>query len=88
MEKFLASESLTMKSKGGVPKGTVNNPKGVNQYAVGKGTGEKDARVMVVLSNQDKLLLKEAAQEQGKSLSSWILEVALEAVGERELCRH
>ena len=76
------------KSKGGVPKGTVNNPKGTNQYAAGKGEGQKDARVMVVLSPQDKLILKEAAQEQGMSLSSWLLEVALEAVGERELCRH
>jgi hypothetical protein len=67
------------KGKGGVPKGTVNNPKGINQYASGKGEGQKNARVMVVLSTQDKLLLKEAAQKQGMSLSSWLLEVALEA---------
>ena len=67
------------KGKGGVPKGTVNNPRGVNQYAPGKGQGQKDARVMVVLSSQDKLRLKEAAQKKGMSLSSWLLEVALEA---------
>jgi hypothetical protein len=75
------------KGKGGVPKGTVNNPKGANQYASGKGEGQKDARVMVVLSPQDKLRLKEAAQKQGMSLSSWLLSVALEAAGEGELCR-
>ncbi len=67
------------KGKPGVPKGTVNNPKGSNQYASGKGQGQKDARVMVVLSPQDKLLLKEAAQKKGMSLSSWVLEAALEA---------
>jgi predicted DNA binding CopG/RHH family protein len=67
------------KGKGGVPKGTVNNPRGANQYAPGKGQGQKDARVMVVLSSQDKLRLKEAAQKKGMSLSSWLLEVALEA---------
>jgi len=67
------------KGKGGVPLGTVNNPRGVNQYAPGKGQGQKDARVMVVLSSQDKLRLKEAAQKKGMSLSSWLLEVALEA---------
>lgn len=74
------------KSKGGVPKGTVNNPKGTNQYAAGKGEGQKEARVMVVLSPQDKFRLKEAAQKQGMSLSSWLLSVALEAADERELC--
>jgi predicted HicB family RNase H-like nuclease len=67
------------KGKPGVPKGTVNNPKGSNQYAAGKGEGQKEARVMVVLSPQDKLRLKEAAQKQGMSLSSWLLSVALEA---------
>jgi hypothetical protein len=67
------------KGKGGVPKGTVNNPKGANQYAAGRGEGQKEARVMVVLSPQDKFLLKEAAQKQGMSLSSWLLSVALEA---------
>jgi hypothetical protein len=67
------------KGKGGVPKGTVNNPRGTNQYATGKGQGQKDARVMVVLSPQDKLLLKEAAKKQGMSLSNWLLEVGLEA---------
>jgi predicted HicB family RNase H-like nuclease len=65
--------------KPGAPPGTVNNPKGTNQYASGKGEGQKDARLMVVLSHQDKLRLKEAAKRQGMSLSSWILEVALEA---------
>ncbi len=63
----------------GVPKGTVNNPKGANQYAAGKGQGQKDSRILLVLSAQDKCLLKEAAQKKGMSLSSWIVEAALEA---------
>ena len=74
------------KGKGGVPKGTVNNPKGSNQYAAGKGEGQKEVRVEIALSVADKLRLKEAAQKQGMSLSSWLLSVALEAADERELC--
>ena len=65
--------------KRGVHKGTVNNPKGANQYANGKGGGDKDERLMVVLSKEDKLLIKEAAKKKGMSLSSWVLEAALEA---------
>jgi hypothetical protein len=67
------------KSKGGVPKGTINNPKGANQYAKGKGQGQKNARLEIVLPAADKLRLKEAAQKKGMSLSSWMLQVALEA---------
>jgi hypothetical protein len=67
------------KGKPGVPKGTVNNPKGANQYATGKGEGQKDARLEIVLPVADKFLLKEAAQKQGMSLSSWLLSVAKEA---------
>lgn len=67
------------KDKGGVPKGTVNNPRGANQYAPGKGQGQKDARLEIVLPAADKLRLKEVAQKKGMSLSSWLLEVALEA---------
>ena len=63
----------------GVPKGTVNNPKGANQYAAGRGGGQKDTRIQLLLSADDKNLLKEVAQTKGMSLSSWILEVALEA---------
>ena len=63
----------------GVPKGTVNNPLGANQYAAGKGKGQKDSRVEIVLSASEKRLLKEVAQKKGMSLSSWILKVVLEA---------
>ena len=65
--------------KRGVPKGIVNNPKGSNQYALGKGQGDKDARLQLVLSAADKRILKEAAQKQGMSLSSWLVAVAKEA---------
>jgi hypothetical protein len=63
----------------GVPVGTINNPKGKNQYASGKGQGEKDARLQIVLTATDKRILKEAAQKQGMSLSSWLVELAKEA---------
>lgn len=63
----------------GVSKGTINNPKGKNQYALGKGQGEKKARLQIVLTATDKHILKEAAQKQGMSLSSWLVEVAKEA---------
>ena len=66
--------------KRGVKKGTVNNPKGANQYATGKGQGEKNSRIMLVLSAEDKQTLREAAQKEGMSLSSWIVEAALKAV--------
>lgn len=66
--------------KRGVPKGTVNNPKGANQYAAARGAGEKGDRVELRLSTEDKRLLKEAAQKNGMSLSSWILSVVLDAV--------
>jgi predicted HicB family RNase H-like nuclease len=66
-------------SKQGVPKKIVRNPLGVNQYAPGKGKGEKDSRVELRLSAADKRCLKEAAQKKGMSLSSWILEVVIEA---------
>ena len=65
--------------KRGVSSGTINNPKGANQYASGKGQGYKDTRVQILLSAQDKSLLKEAANKKGMSLSSWLLEVAREA---------
>ncbi len=65
--------------KRGVPKGTVNNPKGVNQYAPGKGKGDKGSRVELRLSASDKSLFKEVAQKKGVSLSCWMLEVLLEA---------
>ena len=65
--------------KRGVPKGTVNNPKGINQFSSGKLKKEKDARLEIVLPLADKILLKETAQKKGMSLSSWLLEVAKEA---------
>ncbi len=67
------------KGKGGVPKGTVNNPLGANQYAAGKGYGEKNSALYLRVSESDKRRLKEAAQKKGMSLSSWLLELALEA---------
>ena len=70
--------------KRGVPKGTVNNPKGANQYVSGKGQGEKDARLQLVLSAADKRILKEVAQKKGISLSSWLVELALEAVSKEK----
>jgi predicted HicB family RNase H-like nuclease len=66
--------------KRGVPKGTVHNPMGANQYAAAKGAGEKGDRVELRLSSEDKELLREAAQKNGMSLSSWILSVVLDAV--------
>lgn len=65
--------------KRGVPKGTVNNPTGINQYAAGKDQGEKAARMELRLSPQDKHLIQQAAQKQGMSLSSWVLSVVLDA---------
>jgi integrase/recombinase XerD len=52
---------------------------GTNQYAVGKGQGEKDSQLTVRISSEDKQLLKEAAQKQGMTLSNWLLSVAIEA---------
>jgi predicted DNA binding CopG/RHH family protein len=66
-------------SKGGVTKGTVNNPRGANQYAKGKGQGEKDSRLYLRISEEDKQLLKEAAQKEGMTLSNWLLSVVIEA---------
>jgi hypothetical protein len=63
----------------GVSKGTVNNPKGANQYVSEKGQGQKDHRIQLLLSAQDKGILKEAAEKNGMSLSSWLLNLALEA---------
>lgn len=71
-------------SKRGVPKGTVNNPRGANQYVSGKGQGEKDARLQLVLSAADKRILKETAQKKGMSLSTWLVELALEAVAQEK----
>ena len=63
----------------GVPKGTVNNPKGANQYVSAKGQGEVDSRIEVRLSAEHKRILKEAAQKEGMSLSRWIVEIGLKA---------
>ncbi len=65
--------------KPGAPKGAVNNPKGKNQYASGKGQGVIDSRVEIRLSAEHKRILKEAAQKEGMSLSRWIVEVGLKA---------
>lgn len=65
--------------KRGVKKGTVNNPSGANQYAVGKGQGEKNSALYLRVSESDKRLLKEAAEKKGMSLSGWMLQVVLEA---------
>ena len=70
--------------KRGVSKGTINNPKGANQYVSAKGQGEKDARLQLVLSAADKRILKEAAQKKGISLSNWLVELALEAVSKEK----
>ena len=67
------------KDRRGVPKGTVHNPKGVNQYSAGKGTGQKDTRIQLLVSTDEKNRLKEVARAKGMSLSSWIVELALEA---------
>ena len=64
----------------GVPKGTVNNPKGANQYVSAKGQGEKDSRVEVRLSAEHKRIFKEAAEKEGISLSSWMVKAALKTV--------
>ena len=66
-------------SKGGAPKGKANNPKGKNQYAGGKGTGEKNSQFTVRVSEAEKQFLREVAQKEKMSLSSWILSVAREA---------
>ena len=63
----------------GVPKGTVNNPLGTNQYAARAGQGEKDSRLYLRISDAEKQKLKEAALKQGMTLSSWLLSVAMEA---------
>ena len=65
--------------KPGVSKGTINNPKGANQYARGKGQGKKNSRLELRLSEDDKHLLKEAAQKEGMTLAGWLLSVAKEA---------
>jgi predicted DNA binding CopG/RHH family protein len=78
-------ETVMANGKRGVSKGTINNPMGANQYAAAKGTGEKGDRVEVRLSAEDKRRLREAAQKNGMSLSSWILSVVLEAAEGRTL---
>ena len=65
--------------KPGVPKGTVNNPLGKNQFAAGKGQGEKNSGLYLRISKADKQLLKEAAEKQGMTLSNWLLSLAIEA---------
>ena len=56
-----------------------NNPWGINQYAAGKGLGEKDAAFYMRLKSTDKEKLKEAAKKRGMNLTSWLIAVALEA---------
>jgi hypothetical protein len=68
----------------GATKGTVNNPLGANQYATGKGQGEKDSRLYLRISEENKQLLKEAAQREGMTLSNWLLSVAIEAASPRK----
>lgn len=65
--------------KRGAPKGIVNNPKGANQYASGKGLGEKNSALYLRISESDKQKLREAAQKNKMTLSNWLLSVALEA---------
>lgn len=65
--------------KPGVPKGTINNPKGANQHAPGKGEGEKDTFLIVRISSTDKQKLKKAARKKKTTLSNWVLSLALEA---------
>lgn len=65
--------------KRGASKGIVNNPKGANQYAPGKGLGEKNSALYLRISESDKQKLKEAAQKNKMTLSNWLLSVALEA---------
>ncbi len=67
------------KKKCGVKKGTVNNPKGANQYGSGKGQGEKNSGLYLRISETDKQLLKEAARKRGMTLSGWLLSLAKEA---------
>ena len=59
-----------------------NNPRGVNQYAAGKGLGQKDAAFYMKLSSKDKEKFKEAAKKRGMNLTSWLIAVALEAAEE------
>jgi uncharacterized protein (DUF1778 family) len=47
--------------------------------APGKGLGEKNSRIYLRLSESDKRKLKAAAQKKGMTLTSWLLEIALEA---------
>ena len=65
--------------KRGVPKGTVNNPRGANQYASGKGQGKKNSGLYLRVSEEEKQFLKKAAQKQGMTLAGWLLSVAKEA---------
>ncbi|MDJ0901484.1 MAG: DUF1778 domain-containing protein [Xenococcus sp. MO_188.B8] len=60
-------------------KGRARNPKGVNQYAAGKGLGKKDSALYLKISSKDKEKLKEAARKRGLNLTSWLLSIALEA---------
>lgn len=61
------------------PKQEPNNPWGINQYAAGKGLGEKDAAFYMRLKSTDKEKFKEAAKKRGMNLTSWLIAVALEA---------
>ena len=69
-------------SKRGIKKGTVNNPQGANQYASGKGQGQKNSGLYLRISETDKEKLKEAAEKQGMTLSNWLLSMAIEAASE------
>jgi predicted DNA binding CopG/RHH family protein len=60
-------------------KGKAYNPKGVNQYAEGKGLGLKDSALYIKISSKDKEKLKEAASKRGMNLTSWLLSIVLEA---------
>ncbi|WP_144865034.1 hypothetical protein [Hyella patelloides] len=61
------------------PKRKPNNPTGKNQYAAGKGLGEKNDSFLLRLSSKDKQKFKKAANKKEMNLTNWLISVASEA---------
>ena len=66
----------------GKPKQKPNNPTGKNQYAAGKGLGQKNDSFFLRLSRKDKEKFRKAAKKKGMNLTSWLIAVASAAAEE------
>ena len=66
------------------PKRKPGNPTGKNQYAAGKGLGEKNDSFLFKLSSKNKQRFRAAAEKRGMNLTNWLTEVASRAADEMD----